>query len=110
MSPNQGPRWTTWDTISSGFREIELRGDRLESVGLVAPCVAPSELELAHPGKSATSPVRKPARYQPLPSRSMRADGIDQARRRAIARSPNFSRTGIHNAATGLIEVRSNRT
>src|SRR3954454_24694408 len=46
MSPNQGPRWTTWDTISSGFREIELRGDRLESVGLVAPCVAPSELEL----------------------------------------------------------------
>jgi len=34
-------RWTTWSPVSSGFRRIELRGDRLESVGHVAPIVAP---------------------------------------------------------------------
>jgi len=28
--------WTTWGTVSSGFRGIELRGDRLESVGHLA--------------------------------------------------------------------------
>jgi hypothetical protein len=36
MSPNPWPRWATCGTISSAFREIELRRDRLESVGLVA--------------------------------------------------------------------------
>jgi len=35
--------WTTWSTVSSGFRQIELRGDRLESVGHVAPFVAPDQ-------------------------------------------------------------------
>jgi hypothetical protein len=40
--------WTTWSTVSSGFRQIELRGDRLESVGHVAPFLAP--------GKSAEAP------------------------------------------------------
>lgn len=44
MSAALGSRWTTWDTVSSGFREIELRGDRPESVGLVAPFVAPDRL------------------------------------------------------------------
>jgi hypothetical protein len=42
MSPNQGSRWTTWGTISSGFREIEIGWDRLGSVGHVAPFVAPA--------------------------------------------------------------------
>src|SRR4051812_49182320 len=42
MSPNLGCGWTTWGTVSSGFRDIELRGDRLESVGRVAPFVAPA--------------------------------------------------------------------
>jgi hypothetical protein len=46
MSPNQGSRWTTWGTVSSGFREIELRWDRLRSVGRVAPFVAPALAEL----------------------------------------------------------------
>jgi hypothetical protein len=36
-----GIGWTTWGTILSGFREIDLRGDRLESVGLLAPFLAP---------------------------------------------------------------------
>jgi len=33
--------WTTWSTVSGGFRAIELRGDRLESVGHLAPFLAP---------------------------------------------------------------------
>lgn len=33
MSPSLAYRWATWSKVSSGFREIELRGDRLESVG-----------------------------------------------------------------------------
>jgi hypothetical protein len=37
MSPNQGSRWTTWGTVSSGFREIDIGWDRLDSVGLLAP-------------------------------------------------------------------------
>jgi len=41
MSPNLVPRWTMWGTVSSGFREIEIGWDRLESVGHVAPSVAP---------------------------------------------------------------------
>src|SRR3954447_16406395 len=45
MSPNLGSRWTTWSTASSGFREIKLRGDRLESVGLLAPFLAPAAHE-----------------------------------------------------------------
>jgi hypothetical protein len=40
--------WTTWGTVSSGFREIELRGDRLESVGHVAPFVAPADRDCEH--------------------------------------------------------------
>jgi hypothetical protein len=39
--PESRTRWTTWGTVSSGFREIELRGDRLESVGLLAPFLGP---------------------------------------------------------------------
>ena len=35
-----------WDTVSSRFREIELRGDRLESVEHVAPFVAPGRLPM----------------------------------------------------------------
>lgn len=46
MSPNLGSRWTTWGTVSSGFREIEIGWDRLESVGLLAPFLAPSHLSL----------------------------------------------------------------
>jgi hypothetical protein len=38
--PESGTRWTTWGTVSSGFCEIELRGDRLESVGHLAPFLA----------------------------------------------------------------------
>jgi hypothetical protein len=45
MSPNQGSRWTRWDEVSSGFREIEIGWDRLESVGHVAPFVAPATSE-----------------------------------------------------------------
>ena len=37
MSPNLGSCWATWGTVSSDFRASELRGDRLESVGHVAP-------------------------------------------------------------------------
>jgi hypothetical protein len=35
--------WTTWSSVSSGLREIELRGDRLESVGHLAPFLAPGQ-------------------------------------------------------------------
>ena len=42
MSPNLRSRWTTWGTVSSGFREIELRWDRLGYVGLLAPFLAPA--------------------------------------------------------------------
>jgi hypothetical protein len=72
-------RWTTWNPISSGFRTIELRGDRLESVGHVAPFVAPvlglpasqNRLQLRHQevqqrpfGRSS-----QPADPGPVPSR-----------------------------------------
>jgi hypothetical protein len=40
--PESRSRWTTWGTVSSGFREIEIGWDRLESVGHVAPFVAPA--------------------------------------------------------------------
>jgi hypothetical protein len=43
MSPNLGSCWTTWGTVSSGFREIEIGWNRLESVGHVAPFVAPAD-------------------------------------------------------------------
>jgi hypothetical protein len=39
--PESGTRWTTWDTVSNGFREIEIGWDRLESVGVLAPFLAP---------------------------------------------------------------------
>jgi hypothetical protein len=42
MSPNLEARWTTWSAVSSGFREIEIGWDRLESVGLLAPFLAQS--------------------------------------------------------------------
>jgi hypothetical protein len=37
MSPNLASHWTTWGTVSSGFREIEIGWNRLESVELLAP-------------------------------------------------------------------------
>jgi len=40
--------WDTWGPVSSGFREIELRGDRLEYVGHVAPFVAPADRDRGH--------------------------------------------------------------
>lgn len=43
MSPNQGSRWATWGTVSSGFCEIEIGWDRLGSVGLLAPFLAPAK-------------------------------------------------------------------
>ena len=42
MSPNLGSRRTTWSTVSSGFREIEIGWDRLGSVSPVAPSVSPA--------------------------------------------------------------------
>ena len=39
MSPNLQIGWTTWGTVSNGFREIEIGWDRLESVGLLAPVI-----------------------------------------------------------------------
>ena len=51
MSPNLESRWTTWGTVSSGFREIKLRGDRLESVGLLAPFLAPATVGLGTAGR-----------------------------------------------------------
>src|SRR6478672_4349760 len=47
MSPNQGFCWATWGTVSSGFCEIKIRGDRLGSVGHVAPFVAPAPCQPA---------------------------------------------------------------
>jgi hypothetical protein len=41
MSPDRQSCWTTWGAASSGFREIEVGWDRLGSVGLLAPFVAP---------------------------------------------------------------------
>jgi hypothetical protein len=38
--------WTTWSTVSSGFREIELRGDRLGLWG-VLPHLLPQRTWLA---------------------------------------------------------------
>jgi hypothetical protein len=43
MSPNPGSRWTTWSTVSSGFREIEIRWDRLGSVRPSCPISCPAE-------------------------------------------------------------------
>ena len=42
MSPNLESRWATWGTVSSGFREIEIGWDRLGSVGLLVPFLAPA--------------------------------------------------------------------
>jgi hypothetical protein len=42
MSPNRESRWTTWGTVSGGFREIEIGWDRLGSVGVLAPFLAPA--------------------------------------------------------------------
>jgi hypothetical protein len=39
MSPNLEIH--SWGTVSSGFREIEIGWDRLGSVGLLAPILAP---------------------------------------------------------------------
>jgi hypothetical protein len=36
--------WNTWSALQSGFREIKLHGNRLASVGLVAPFVGPARL------------------------------------------------------------------
>jgi hypothetical protein len=44
MSPSLGCRTTTWGTVSSSFREIEIGWDRLGSVGLLAPFLAPAAL------------------------------------------------------------------
>jgi hypothetical protein len=41
MSPNLD-RWTAWGTVSSGFRKIEIGWDQLESVGVLAPFLAPA--------------------------------------------------------------------
>jgi len=46
MSPTLGSRWTTWGTVSSGSREIEIGWDRLESVGLLAPFLAPAQFSV----------------------------------------------------------------
>jgi hypothetical protein len=40
LSPHQGSRWTTWGTVSSGFREIEIGWGRLGTVGLFVPFLA----------------------------------------------------------------------
>jgi len=40
--PASESRWTTWGTVSSGFREIEIGRDRLESVAHLAPFLAPT--------------------------------------------------------------------
>ena len=42
MSLNPESRWATWGTVSSGFREIEIGWDRLESAGLLASFLAPA--------------------------------------------------------------------
>jgi hypothetical protein len=42
MSPNRQSRWATWGTVSSGFREIGIGWNRLGSVGLLAPFLAPA--------------------------------------------------------------------
>lgn len=42
-SPSPWIGWTTWSPVSSGFQRIESRWDRLESVGHVAPFVAPED-------------------------------------------------------------------
>jgi hypothetical protein len=41
-SPSRWIGWATWSPVSSGFQRIESRCDRLESVGHVAPFVAPA--------------------------------------------------------------------
>ena len=40
--PDPEARPTTWGTVSSGFPEIEIGWDRLDSVGLLAPFLAPA--------------------------------------------------------------------
>jgi hypothetical protein len=42
MSPNLRPAGLRWSTVSSGFRENEIGWDRLESVGVLAPFLAPA--------------------------------------------------------------------
>jgi hypothetical protein len=51
MSPNRQSRWATWGTVSSGFREIETGWDRLGSVGLLAPFLAPATVGLDTAGR-----------------------------------------------------------
>lgn len=43
MSPNFEIDRTRWSLVSSGFHEIEIGWDRLESVGLLAPFLAPAD-------------------------------------------------------------------
>jgi hypothetical protein len=45
MGPSPQSCWTTWGTVSSGFREIELRRDRLGPVGDLAPFLAPGKAD-----------------------------------------------------------------
>gem|GEM_PF-6464187 len=60
-------RWTTWSPVSSGFLAIELRGDRLESVGAPAsPC---RQSLLPWPGRDG----RFAAREVPFPPCAVRA-------------------------------------
>jgi hypothetical protein len=61
--PEPEARLTTWGTVSSGFREIEIGWDRLESVGLLAPFLAPATP--GHPFFSGTS-ARFPASADPV--------------------------------------------
>jgi hypothetical protein len=59
MSPNLGSRWATWGTVSSGFREIEIGWDRLESVGHVAPFVALAKTTFLDAGAALSAAVRQ---------------------------------------------------
>ena len=61
--PDPETRWTRWGTVSSGFHEIEIGWDRLESVGLLAPFLAPAfSTRPSHdqdaPLRAALGPVR----------------------------------------------------
>ncbi len=61
MSPNQGSRWATWGTASSGCREIEIGWDRLESVGVLAPFLAPARAGACLTGEAVGLHVRSGA-------------------------------------------------
>jgi hypothetical protein len=104
-SPRRWVGWTTWSLVSSGFRRIESRWNRLESVGHVAPFVAHEDLLSSERGS-----VR--CRMQSSANRPL-ADRAAALRTRLLQRkvTASFAPIGRIAPALGLcLAIRPDRT